>query len=188
VRSTPHCRAFATRYLRRLPIAPASGLYLNASGHGGDTRFAQLFAEVWRQIPLDYRQRMLAHWHPRRGQRFRSGVSPPVPRIECLLWPVNEPRENVALSHCAPHGDELFFAGPDVNRMPDAAVKWVIAHALAHVFQCATGYESPKGEEDEFWYEVYADELAWSGWGFDLGPFDTWCLAQIEATGTTPVA
>jgi hypothetical protein len=163
-------------------------LYLNASGHGSDARFARLFAEVWRQVLPDHRQRMLAHWHPGRGQRSRSRVYPPVPRIECLPCPLNEPRGYVALSHCAPHGDGLSFAGPDLDRMPDTAVKWVIAHALAHVFQHATDYETPRSEEDEFWYEVYADELVWTRWGFDPRPFDDWCLAQIEETGSTPVA
>jgi hypothetical protein len=188
VQSIRHNRPFAAQHLRRLPIARESGLYLNTSGHGDDTRFARLFAAVWRQIPSGYRRRMLAHWHPRRGQRFRPRVSPPVPSIECLACPVKEPRGDVALSHCTSHGDGLSFAGPDLDRMPDAAVRWVIAHALAHVIHYATGYETPRGEEDEFWYEVYADELAWDGWDFDPGPFDAWCLAQIEQTGTTPAA
>jgi hypothetical protein len=54
----------------RLPILPRSGLYLEAYGHGDDERFARLFAETWKQIPLWASRAMLRHWRSNHVHRF----------------------------------------------------------------------------------------------------------------------
>src|SRR5436305_1373831 len=45
-----------------IPIQRSAGLYLVRHGDGDDQRFARLFRETWRRIPLGARRQMVSFW------------------------------------------------------------------------------------------------------------------------------
>ena len=45
-----------------LPIVPSSRLWLPLPGDGDDARFAAIFRDTWRRIPLNARRAMVGHW------------------------------------------------------------------------------------------------------------------------------
>lgn len=104
-------------------------------------RFARLFVETWKRIPLRVRREMLWYWKEperRAGIRMR-------PQIELLPdWSGHELRRgrrglNGTKASTSMVGYELRFWTKIVAVYPDELVRALIAHELAHVCQAAEG-------------------------------------------------
>jgi len=149
-----------------IPINTRNNLYLWHYGEDGAERFAELFRQTWRQIPLGPRRAMLAHWrkmdsadamlnqfipphkmmHARPGDRFTpdDGVRPIINYAsgwnddgDC---PVPEGEHRVGVfGSCSRTGYVINFYAPRVREMPDDVVMDLAAHELAHVWQHARG-------------------------------------------------
>ncbi len=181
-----------------IPIVPTSDLYLAnlardcADGH----RFARIFRDTWRQIPLGDRRRMVKHWHT--DERMDSGWSHPriSRRMERERFPISRSDYIASIQliagwnkeyiyphylpddaeHCgafvtvAAMGHKLWFHAPSVARMPDNVVANLIAKGLAHVYQWATEpelFDDPDDPGNTEYLEGDANQKVES-WGFEL--------------------
>ena len=154
------------RYHHRL--APRQPVYLFAP-HGDGVRFARLWGETWRRLPLGVRRALLRHW--RSPEAIRYGVLQP-PLIELLEdWGVREDGDLGAVSR---GGHQIRFAADVVDAMPDDIVRDLIAHELAHVYQWAIGEDMTPDPEFGFLdIEECADEMV-RDWGFGVESIDDW--------------
>jgi hypothetical protein len=154
------------------PLLPRHGIYLFAP-HGGGERFAQLFVETWRRLPLRVRRRVLKHWStdPFPYQLFK-------PSIELLAgWSSRDRGRGLrgtwgCSSH---HGHTVRFWTRIVAAFPDHLVQDLIAHELAHVDQWAAGWDL--NEMDPFEVEEAADWMV-ENWGFSATAMDEWAREQ----------
>ena len=193
-----------------LAIAPRSGLYLHPRGHGNDQRFAVVFKRTWARIPQEVRQHILEHWHKSDCRRLTQLVYPEqvsemevddlsellrirwvVPKVELLSGWVGRDEEDIVpaekyprgsgLGHVYAKGCIMRFHAPSIDRMPDATVRHLIAHEIAHVFQNAVGDEylfGPDwGKPNQGDYEQNADEIM-EEWGFKPFAVDAWAADQ----------
>jgi hypothetical protein len=173
------------RQTARLPILPRHHVYLRAVD-GDGPRFRSLFLETWRRISLGDRRRILRHW--RADDSFAREIRRSPSIVLVATWDEKKHNQSAG-TRCLGHG--LRFCSADIDEMPDDAVRDLIAHELAHVFQFALGMrygpEGPWGEQEfvgvdgEKWGDVIdiedgAAEIM-SSWGFDPGSLDQWALS-----------
>ena len=156
-----------TEHSDYIPIIRRNGLFLYWID-GDGPRFARLFAETWRQLPLWARRKLLKYW--------REFIAKAV--IDCKWewhWPVIELVADTSDFHRGNSGDAIgqtrlagthfgFKAG-GMDTLPDAEVKFTIALELAHAL-CFAGDDAGEYVSDSDWVEIDADELA-EEWGFD---------------------
>ncbi len=192
---------------RYWPLLPRHDIYLSATGCDG-RRFASLFRETWKRIPLWGRRRMLGHWRATaptlegwlaiQQQLEQHGIKRrPDPEPHYWMLPhlelTSDPLRNDVLAWTSDRGDRLKFHGEPVATMPDDVVQDLIAHELAHVMQSAdgvwAGQSYPDGDVDYFYrdgtylggrleIEVDADYTIMR-WGFDTDSIERWA----DATG-----
>lgn len=176
---------------RRPPqmIDPEHGLYLKAHGHGNERRFARLFREVWRQLPIQDRDSMLAHW-----ANWSPADEHGMGHVSVSLENLSRLRHDRAVGDCAGMGMELKFYARVVDQLPDPLVRYVIAHELAHVLQVSRGQQlsPPTGHPlgDKVAYltnpvEPEADSIART-WGFDGVGFDRWLAHYVRWDSLPP--
>jgi hypothetical protein len=178
--------ALATGLAKR--ILPRQRVYLWVYAGDGD-KFARLFAETWRRMPLWARRRILRHWRNDPRAAFAGDLSP---KIELTThWKNREGTEKDGeMAAVARLGHYMAFADQVVARMPDAVVHDLVAHELAHVLQFASGYEIDRSisrDDDALWLapngstltagdlETEADNIA-ENWGFRVESIDDWAV------------
>jgi hypothetical protein len=178
------------------PILKRQRVHLWAC-QGNGPRFASLFRDTWKRLPLWARRRILGHWRSGsdgRGNRF-SLWGPTIELLDgwsCRDEGSGEPdslRGDIACVGCAGH--VLRFFAPIVDRMPDSVVCDLIAHELAHVIQYAFGarIETDKETCDRVFIfpngdvcrpgdlEIDADDML-VAWGLEVKSIDRWTLEQ----------
>lgn len=136
--------------VHRFRVVPRQPVYLSAPREGGE-RFARLFTETWRRLPLGVRRRILGYW-----RTDLYAFPPSTPSIELLAdWPHRQAGPDLlgTLGACSGCGHSLRFWAKIVAIMPDDLVRDLIAHELAHVYQWARGWDldivgNCKAEED----------------------------------------
>ena len=135
------------------PLLPRHEIYLSATGCDG-RRFASLFRETWKRLPLWARRRMLGHWRAKaptlKGwltlQQLgeQNGIRrKPDPKPQYWMCPLikltSDPLPDDVLGMVNDRGVRLSFHGEPVAAMPDDVVQDLIAHELIHVVQTALG-------------------------------------------------
>lgn len=163
-----------------LPIVSTSRLWLPKLGIGDDERFAVIFRNTWKKIPLWARRMMVKHWRTC-PQFLRPGFWSPAISM-AKDWAISDrvvrqPRDCAACGRC---GHCLFFYAPVVDAMPVQHVEELIAHELAHVVQDASGDCSQTDRSEPRWNdpcEEIADEIM-NDWGFDPWAMDEWFKAH----------
>lgn len=113
-----------------IPILPRSGLYLFAVD-GKGKRFASIFANTWRKLPLGVRRRLLKHW---RAVKVPAGR--PWPHIELIAGKSDFRRGNSgnARGQTGALGHTFAFKSTKIDKMAPHEVEWAIAHELAHAY------------------------------------------------------
>jgi hypothetical protein len=164
-----------------LPLLQRRCIYLTDDG-GDSPRFARLFQETWKRIPLGARRRMLAYW--RTGRNYGHILSP---TVELASYQFRGRRDYAAVDHC---GHRLRFRAKFFDRMSEDVVQDVIAHELAHVLQSAGGIRCVREWADGRAHYVFSDGTDFGGnrdleedadftidcWGFDPEAVDRWAL------------
>ena len=155
---------------------PVSGLIINRRQNihlyafdGDGPRFAHLFRETWRLLPLYARLRILCLW--RNSADALAHTILRSPNIELLSdWSGRKGRGlRGCLAAVSNHGHQLRFLSRAMDRLPASIVRDVVAHELAHVYQAAVGADWSVHEVLES--EMEADELV-TDWGFDAKSVD----------------
>jgi hypothetical protein len=161
---------------RYIPILPRHGTYLFCLAGDGE-RFAKLFRQTWRKLPLSDRRKILKYWRETYYRFFGDQVTPsPWPLVEMVPQKSNFSRGNSADAmaqyshfHCS-----FAFEADAMDALPDHAVEATIAHELAHAVLCiedATYHLDPANTEYDAWgfsqSEYFADKMA-EDWGFDM--------------------
>lgn len=148
------------------PLLPRHGVNLFAPNGGGE-RFARLFRETWRRLPLFVRRRLLKHW--RCGLFPGHDFSPFV--VLASDWPG---RVRDAMGAAGDRGHRLCFWTEGVADFPDELVMDLVAHELAHAYQWAC---DRRAEMDSFEAE---DDANWTMecWGFSATAMDDWALEK----------
>jgi hypothetical protein len=158
-----------------VPILRRHDLYVSVD-EGDGRRFAALFRQTWKRLPLGIRRLLLAHWRSHHLWSPEVGLtrSPFIPR-----------RAHGCVNRL---GHRLLFRARSIARMPDDVAQDLIAHELAHVCQSARGIRCAREYRDgradyvdgrgEFWggnleIEQDVDWEIWC-WGFDLDSIDEW--------------
>lgn len=163
----------------RLPIVPRHQLYLMAHGQGNDARFARLFRETWQSIPLPDRRRMLTHWQDNEWSRSTQPAKPQIELLDGWTEPILtrnfRPKTSRAFGQCNFLGNELRFHAAVVDRLPEAHVRELVAHELAHVFWLAQGDCSRRPI-----CEIRADRQM-TRWGFDPFAMDDWIYRNFQS-------
>ena len=152
---------------------------------GGGRRFAAVFRQAWRRLPLWARRRLLVYW---KGSSHKLGV---VLSPEVHLTDIPIAYEERTLAGVDRSGHRLKFRSDVVDAMPDDVLQDLIAHELAHVLQNAQGIHCIEQYDDG--RAVYAAEdggifggnleieldADWTmeGWGFDPESIDRWSPA-----------
>jgi len=164
-----------------LPIVPSSRLWLPRLGIGDDERFAFIFRDTWRRIPLRAKRLMVRHWRMSEPVWAIQGFWSPVIELadywEFSDRTVRHPKDAAA---CGRNGHSLYFYAPLVDAMPVVHVQELVAHELAHVVQFAIGEPPsgdrtlPRGSDDA---EMVADEIM-EEWGYDPNAMDDWTAAN----------
>ncbi len=155
-----------------LTIQRSSDLYLPILGYGDDVRFAEIFRDTWRRIPLWGRRGLVGYW---RKDGRNSLVAYMSPRIELLREWIERDDGNI-FGAVARAGHQLQFWAPVVDAFPEVHVGELIAHELAHVFLVARGWEGTTNRKVHRWddpTEVEADKVM-EDWGFDPDAMDDW--------------
>jgi len=151
--------------VRRIPLLPHAGIYLEAFGYADDAHFARVFRHTWRRLPMAARRSILAHW---RGME-RGGWHRRV-KIEVLPdWSQREDEFGVGVLGSVNGAGEIRFWAPFVQQAPRRILEWLIAHELAHCYQNANP-DTDFGDVEES-----AENLAWEWlqWEDPLD-FDFW--------------
>ncbi len=182
------------------PIVKSSGLYFRDDGNIDAARFARLFKEVWKAIPMRDRKVMVKHWRSQKaafvaliqpGESVAQLQKMPWPRIEVLSWP---PDFQECYGICFPGRafgsvSRLAFWAFAVEKMPDQIIKTVIAHELGHAYLFAIDDYShsedirPQQNEEA---EIRADLLTRLKAGEELTPTEK-LLAFWPDDGETEV-
>lgn len=145
---------------RMIGIVPRSNLYLRETDLIDGHRFARLFGEVWRTLPLFARRRMLRYF--RDGWALEAMITGgPSPAILITA----EPIEGGGLGCWRQKRGAFFFWAEAVNRLPDTHLRTLIAHELVHCVLTASGEDS----SDEMWVRETNIE-----WGYDENALDDW--------------
>lgn len=140
--------------LRSIPLGIIGRRPLSLTVYDGDgERFAGLFLEVWRQLPLSVREKILGHW---------SNDENPDLLLELSNGWKNCTTRDGETSLC---GCSVKFSAAKMDLVFDVSAKFLIAHELAHVYQYATRTNRRPYED----LESEADELA-DHWGFPRRP------------------
>lgn len=160
------------------PISPEDRLYLFCPEEPRGQQFAVLFQEVWQGIPEGVHLAIVAFW------REHAPFGRPMIEYSNQWSPKGE---NIRATTAA-FGGEMQFLARELDPLPDDAVRFIIAHELAHVFQKARGDTLHFPNNGETLYmgadgrrrtvqenEVDADQLAES-WGFSQHPLCLWEL------------
>jgi hypothetical protein len=173
---------------RAFPIVPEERLYLHCDGEPRGQQFAELFRQVWQAIPADAHVVIRDFW--RRHALFGK------PFIEYSnQW---LPGGSDVRATTKAFAGEMQFLAKELDPMPDDAVRFIIAHELAHVFQKARGDTLDFSERGEAAFlgadgerrtvdenEENADRLAKS-WGFPQVPLMLWDIkSRRRSLGTT---
>lgn len=162
-------RAGGPRYI---PIVARNDVYLFWLA-GDGRRFARLFQQVWRRLPLGVRRELLRHWRTSRPYPRNSQNGPHWPHIELVAGKSDFSRGNSrdAMAQTCSSASSFAFDARSMDAISDAAVEVVIAHELAHAIyfiDCRQEHMANAPYDD--WgfsqAEYDADELAES-WGFD---------------------
>lgn len=140
-------------------------------------RFAQAFRHVWQAISDDVREAIVEHWD--------ATVAFGRPIIEYSNdW---RPTHKGVYATAGAGRGEIQFVARLLDPMPDGALKFVVAHELAHFYQRTLGDEphfSPDGQflyyrtsnghkRPRHEYEAEASEFA-DSWGFPRAPLTSW--------------
>ncbi len=166
-----------------IPILPRTGLWLFPTDGDGE-RFARIFAQTWRRLPLRARRRILKYWR----DRYRGLSRPSRPSFTSPWWPSIElVPELVGRGYqgkgyrtvgCARKADgRLMFDSRQIGASTDATVESVIGHELAHVYLFTAPPEWPDIDTSD---EFPVDEVM-ELWGLDPEPASwwfTWVLAR----------
>jgi hypothetical protein len=163
-----------------LPIVATSRLWLPRLGIGDDERFASIFRNTWKKIPLCARRMMVKYSRSCPIRLIRGLWSPWVSLV--LDWKFSSrgfrhPRD---LAACGRFGHCLFFYAPVVDAMPVQHVEELVAHELAHVVNKASGDMLQTDRTQPRWNdpsEEIADEIMQT-WGFDPYAMDRWLKAH----------
>ena len=156
-------------------LLPRRDVYLFAPTFAGSdgARFAGLFRDTWRRLPLWVRRSILKHW---RTDPF------PLPLFKPEIELVPDWEGRVAgrglrgdMACVKARGHTMRFWTRIVAAFPDELVRDLIAHELAHVCQWSIGrdlltmdnYETE--EEADWWVER---------WGFSADTMDQWMLVN----------
>lgn len=137
--------------MNRIAIVRSSRLYLSCTPYGDNGRFAFVFRETWRQIPLGDRRRLVAHW--------RRNLDPLITLAPDETVVADRVSSRAALAVTARKGCELRFAGRIADALPEAHLRTLIAHELGHVLAIAEGgsnaaLQIPREEEEEIVREI----------------------------------
>lgn len=163
-----------------LPILPSSRLWLPRLGIGDDERFAGIFRDTWKSIPLRARRLIVKLWRQCPLRRLQGLWSPMVALSdywEFSEWSGREPKD---FGGCGCGGHSLYFFAPIVDAMPVQHVGELIAHELAHAVQFASGDFPQTDRSKHRWFddtEIIADEIMHQ-WGFDPDAIDDWIKAN----------
>lgn len=150
--------------------------------HGDGERFARLWDETWRRLPLAVRRAIRRHWRSPKAIGYGVIQSPLIELLDD--WVV---REEGGLGAVFRGGHQVRFAAEAVDAAPDDVVQDLIAHELAHVHQWAVGEMElllADSEDPDFNYseiELWADERVLE-WGFSVTSIDEWSLATGRTT------
>lgn len=151
-----------------VPILPRHNLAVFCLD-GNGYRFAELFRQVWKQMPLSPRRLLLKLWRQSRPMNCDL----PWPPIEMLAGKSDFSRGNSSAAIAQYTARRLSFAFDSryMDQLSDASAKSVIAHELAHavlIAQDAEGHLSEAAYDDSGFSqaEYDTDELA-GFWGFD---------------------
>jgi hypothetical protein len=156
---------------------------------GDGQRFADLFVQTWKRLPLWARRRILGFWRDALLFDKASSVARNSPIIELADDWSGRPERGFAMVDYLGH--RMRFRPIDVDVMPADVVQDLIAHELAHVLQDVYGikcisvddegimtYIDANGDYFGCLREIEADaDGAMDGWGFDHESIDRWSLA-----------
>jgi hypothetical protein len=143
-----------------LDLTPSVHLQFRVKGGDGD-RFARLFQEVFSRLPDNDRGIILRHWAEAVYLSLELSNS----------WADHAEK----LGNSAACGWELQFNAEEVDLAPEDAVRCLIAHELAHVYQYASGINRTPGFE----FESDAYERV-KAWGFERRTWGNWEAKQQD--------
>lgn len=151
-----------------IPLLPRHKIDLFCVAGNGH-RFADLFRQVWRQIPLRDRRRLLKMWRQSRPIVWEASW----PSFELVNGKSDFLRGNSheAIAQYKYHLQSFAFDSRYVDALSDDAVKSLIAHEMAHAALATVDAEDhlARCEYDSSGFsdgEYDADEQA-EFWGFD---------------------
>ncbi|MBI2806097.1 MAG: hypothetical protein HYX68_14040 [Planctomycetes bacterium] len=159
-----------------LPVVPTSRLWLPRWEIGDDKRFALIFRDTWKRVPIRARRLMVRHWRTCPIWLMQGLWSPTISLTDDWEFSDVCGRKPKDLGGCGRGGHSLYFFAPIVDAMPVQHVGELIAHELAHAVQYASGdlpqtnRELPRCWDDT---ETFADEIMHE-WGFDPWAMDDW--------------
>lgn len=156
-----------------IPILPRHGVVVWTPGDDKQAvRFARLFREAWKHLPLYARRRILGHWRDDDAPRIFGMVYSPLIHLEDD-WDGRKRgrglRGDLGMVHR--EGHMIHFWTKIVAAFPDELVRDLIAHELAHVHQFACGWDF----DDSYEREEEADRRG-ELWGFSSTAMDEWML------------
>jgi hypothetical protein len=131
-----------------IPILPKAGLFLESGWEGDGRRFARLFAQTWRRLPLGVRRALRRHWRA-------QDDAPWIVYHRAYYY-----GEAGNYGSCGYEGYRLWFDPSLLDALPDAAVQYLVAHELAHAYQWATGRFTP-AERDRYALDEYGSAVFW---------------------------
>ncbi len=135
----------------------SSGIVLRTDANTDAARFARLFVETWRMIPLADRRLM------RRGHRYPGDLWMGVGLFhDHQRWQRGPSGEAAAQFSVLSDHLELTVRNAWFARLPDEHARCIIAHELGH---CVLSATSPYHLGDAFAEEDVAEQLR--AWGFD---------------------
>lgn len=161
---------------RYIPILPRHGTYLFCVAGDGD-RFARLFQQTWKKLPLSDRRKILKYWRESYYRFFGDQATPaPWPLVELVPQKSDFSRGNSAdaLAQYSHFRCSFAFEADVMDALPDDAVEATIAHELAHAVLCIEDAETHLHPDNTAYSflgfsmsECDADETA-EFWGFDM--------------------
>lgn len=175
-----------------IPILKRHSVYLWSLNCDG-SRFAALFHQTWKRLPLGARRRILRHWRESTDAIPTLQQSPWIELgVDYEHWDYDEETDlPKTWAQVGNTGHQILFSVEIVNLMPDRIVCDLVAHELVHVLQCANGLrwracDDGTGEvvnqDGKVWgsageLEDGADDVM-EHWGFSATGMDDWALDQ----------
>jgi hypothetical protein len=141
---------------RELLLLPRHKVRLLYTVPADGQRFARLFREVWKRMPLGARRAILKHWKAgSRWHRPDDGYGYPCEGFSLDAEETAEYSQGNsgarAMAQVDRDGHQLRFLWPAIKDGSDDQIRYCIAHELAHVYQFALGYADELSEEDARW-------------------------------------